>query len=87
MGSEWVMTEVRKARKAERNERKPKLFPIRLVDFETIKGWECFDADGGKDLAVEVREYFIPDFSNWKDHDAFEQGFERLLRDLKQTVG
>jgi hypothetical protein len=28
-------------------------------------------------------EFFIPDFSNWKDHDAFESAFARLLRDLK----
>jgi len=81
--SEWVMTEIRKARKVELKERQRKLFPIRLVDFETIRQWECFDADTGKDLAVEVREYFIPDFSNWKDQDAFEAAFDRLLRDLK----
>lgn len=36
-----------------------------------------------KDLAVEVREYFIPDFSTWKDHDSFEEAFWRLLRDLR----
>ena len=48
-----------------------------------VKKWKCFDAESGKDLAVEIREYFIPDFSNWKDHDAFETAFERLLRDLK----
>lgn len=35
------------------------------------------------DLAVELREYFIPDFSNWKDHDAFEVSFARLLEDLR----
>jgi hypothetical protein len=34
-------------------------------------------------LAKQVREYFIPDFSNWKEHDAFEKAFERLLRDLR----
>jgi hypothetical protein len=83
MQSEWVITEIRKARKAETKEKRRKLFPIRLVDFETIKDWECFDADTGKDLAVEAREYFIPDFSNWKDHDSFEVGFRKLLRDLK----
>ena len=77
--SEWVMTELRKARKAERQRGKRKLFPVRLVDKETLRDWECFDADGGKDLAVELREYFIPDFSNWKDHDAFA----RLLKDLR----
>jgi hypothetical protein len=81
--SEWVMTEIRRARKTEREEDRRKLFPLRLVDMKAIQEWECFDADSGKDLAVEVREYFIPDFSNWKDHDAFEQAFDRLLRDLK----
>jgi hypothetical protein len=30
-----------------------------------------------------MRRYFIPDFSNWKDHDAFEKAFGRLLRDLR----
>jgi hypothetical protein len=83
MGSEWVKTEIRKARKAELSEKRRKLFPIRLVNFEAIQKWECFDADSGKDLGVEIRESFIPDFSNWKDHDSFEAAFVRLLDDLK----
>ena len=83
--SEWVMSEIRKARKVEIEEKRQKLFPLRLVDFETIRKWECFDADNGKDLAVEVREYFIPDFSNWKNHDAFEASFGRLLNDLQRV--
>ena len=81
--SEWVMTELRKARKTERQTGQRKLFPVRLVDMETIKAWECFDADSGKDLAVELREYFIPDFSHWKEHDQFEASFARLLKDLR----
>jgi uncharacterized protein YjbI with pentapeptide repeats len=85
--SEWVMTEIRNARRVERKEQRRKLFPIRLIDMEQIRGWSCFDADSGKDLAVEVREYFIPDFSNWKDHDAFEATFARLLRDLRAAEG
>jgi len=72
-----------KARKAERQSGKRKLFPIRLVDFATLRDWECFDADSGKDLAVELREYFIPDFSRWKEHNTFEASFERLLADLR----
>ncbi len=59
------------------------MFPIRLVDVDSLKAWECFDADTGKDLAVEIREYHIPDFQNWKTHDAFEASFQRLLRDLR----
>ncbi|MFN0111695.1 MAG: toll/interleukin-1 receptor domain-containing protein [Blastocatellia bacterium] len=81
--SGWVETEIRKAIETEKREGRRKLFPIRITDFETIKKWRCFDADTGKDLAVEVREYFIPDFSDWKDHDSFEAAFDRLLRDLK----
>jgi hypothetical protein len=51
----------------------------------TLKAWKCFDADTGKDLAREVREYHIPDFTNWKDHDSFERAFARLLKDLQAT--
>ena len=89
MNSEWVRTEIRKARKAEIKEGKRKLFPIRLVDFNKIREWECFDADSGKDLGVEIREFFIPDFSNWKGHDSFEAAFARLLKDLKaeESIG
>lgn len=83
MKSEWVTTEIRRARKVEREENRRKLFPIRLVSLEAIQKWECFDGDSGKDLAIELREYYIPDFSNWKDHDAFEREFAKLLRDLK----
>jgi hypothetical protein len=83
--SQWVMTEIRRARKAEARDKRRKFFPIRLVDWETIQDWECFDADTGKDLAIEVREYFVPDFSHWKDHDTYQQAFDRLLRDLKAS--
>ena len=39
-------------------------------------------------FGMEVREYFIPDFSNWKvladGHPAaFESAFARLKKDLK----
>ena len=83
MNSEWVKTEIRNARQAELREQRQKLFPIRLVSIDRIREWSCFDADTGKDLAVELREYHIPDFSNWKDHDAFESAFADLLRDLR----
>ena len=83
MQSEWVKTEIAKARKREGREKRRMLFPVRLVDFETLRDWECFDADTGKDSAREIREFFVPDFSHWKDHDSYQKEFERLLRDLK----
>ncbi len=86
INSEWVKTEIAKARQREVREKRQVLFPIRLVDFETIQQWECFDADTGKDSAKEIREFFIPDFSNWKNHDAYQQAFDRLLQDLKPEL-
>ena len=50
MSSEWVKTELAKARKR------------------------------------EVREYFIPDFSNWKDHDSYQAALVRLISDLKSVA-
>jgi hypothetical protein len=86
LDSEWVVTEILRARKRERSDKRQVLFPIRLVDFDAIRAWERFDADSGKDMAREIREYFIPDFSNWKIHDDFEMAFARLLKDLKASA-
>jgi hypothetical protein len=83
MKSEWVSTEISKARKRERLEKRRMLFPISVVPYDVVRDWECLDADAGKDSAREIREYFIPDFSNWKDHDSYAKAFDRLLRDLK----
>jgi hypothetical protein len=67
-------------------ERQAQALPRAAGGFETLRDWECFDADSGKDLAVELREYFIPDFSHWKEDDQFEAAFARLLEDLKTDV-
>ena len=83
MNSDWVKTEIAKALKRERQEERRMLFPVRLVEFDTLRDWECFDADAGKDSAREIRAYYVPDFSSWKDHDAYQREFEKLLRDLK----
>jgi hypothetical protein len=38
----------------------------------------------GKDSAREIREYFIPELTDWKtDRDAKRNAFERLLTDLR----
>jgi hypothetical protein len=86
MNSEWVKTEIAKARQHEVLEQRQVLFPVCLVSYDAIRDWECFDADTGKDSAREIREYFIPDFSNWKNHDAYQVAFQRLLRDLKANI-
>ncbi len=81
--SRWVETEIRRAHATELREKRRKLFPIRLVSYERLQAWECFDSDTGEDLAREVREYYIPDFTNWKEHDSFETEFAKLLKALR----
>lgn len=83
MNSNWVKTEIANARAREEQQKRQMLFPITVAPFERIHDWTLFDADRGIDSAREIREYFIPDFTRWKDHDAYQKAFERLLRDLK----
>jgi hypothetical protein len=49
------------------------LFPIRLDDaiLKTTEAW-----------ASKLRARLIGDFRQWKDHDAYQQSFQRMLRDL-----
>ena len=83
INSNWVKTEILKAFKREERDGRRVLFPIRLVDFRMLQEWEWFDSDSGEDVARKVREYFIPDFSVWKNHDSYHKAFQRLLKDLK----
>jgi uncharacterized protein YjbI with pentapeptide repeats len=84
INSEWVKTEIAKARKRETADKRV-LFPVRLnISYEQLQEWECFDADRGKDSAREIREYYIPDFTKWKDHDQYQEEFKKLVRDLKK---
>lgn len=62
------------------------LYPIGLCPFQMIRLWEYFDSDIGKDSAREVREFHIPDFSNWKDEDSYRLAFDRLLSDLRESL-
>jgi hypothetical protein len=84
MTSDWVGTEISKARKREVQENKRMLFPITVAPFDRVKAWELFDGDRGKDSAREIREYYIPDFSGWeRDAAGYQKEFEKLATALK----
>jgi uncharacterized protein YjbI with pentapeptide repeats len=83
MSSAWVKTEIANARQKEREQDRAVLFPIRLVSFAEIRSWKLFDADAGTDTGREVREYFIPDFSEWRDESKYRPAFERLVKALR----
>ncbi len=75
INSGWVETEVETAFAEERIREQTVLFPIRLDEavMRTYQPW-----------AANIRDTrHIGDFSRWKDHDAYQQAFERLLRDLR----
>lgn len=59
------------------------LFSIRLISIEAIRAWDCLDADSGDDRAQKMRDYYVGDFSDWKDRDAFEAAFARLMEGPK----
>ena len=87
MNSEWVKTEIAQSPQTRSHRQPPHAIPRQLRRLPTLKEWECFDAEIGKDSAVEIREYFIPDFSTWKtNHDAYKQNFDRLVNSLQTHI-
>ena len=55
------------------------------VPWAALEKWE-YPVSSGVDLAREIREYFIPDFSNWKEHDSYKKAFDALVQDLKAVA-
>jgi hypothetical protein len=74
INSDWVEDEVKTAFEEERNRGQTVLFPIRLDDvvMTTNEAWAAKLRAGRN----------IGDFRRWKHHDAYQQSFERALRDL-----
>jgi len=75
IASDWVEDEISKAFAEERDRKQTILFPIRLDDvvMQTPEAW-----------ARKLRDQRnIGDFTRWKEHDAYQKGLQRLLRDLK----
>jgi hypothetical protein len=75
VSSEWVEKEVETAFEKEQRQERTVLFPVRLDEavMECETGWSS-------DIR---RSRHIGDFRRWKDHVAYQQAFDRVLRDLK----
>jgi len=60
MASDWVQTEIAKARKREAQEKRQMLFPVALVPFDPVlKQWEKIRSDG-TDLGARGTRVFHP---------------------------
>lgn len=78
IASDWVEDEVNKAHAEERERKVTVLFPVRIDDnvMTTLEPW-----------ARRLRDQRnIGDFRRWKDHDAYQEAFDRVLRDLKMKT-
>ncbi len=75
--SVWVENEVMAALEKEHQQQKLVLFPIKLDEtvMQTNLPW----------AANFRRTRHIGDFTNWKHHDDYQKGLNRLLRDLKAS--
>ena len=75
--SPWVEREVQAAFEREDRSKKLVLFPIRVDEavMEASKAW-----------AADIRRTrHIGEFGNWREHESYKKGLERLLRDLKNS--
>jgi hypothetical protein len=68
--------------------RRPNI-PVRLVSYEDIvhalRRWALFDGEEGRDLASELPEYYIADFTNWKDRNSYKTEFAKFVRGLSSN--
>jgi hypothetical protein len=76
--SHWDQKEVETASEKEGKENRIVLFPIRIDEavMESKVSW----------AAHIRRQRHIGDFQRWEDHDAYQEAFQRLLRDLKADI-
>jgi hypothetical protein len=51
--------------------------------FPRIPSFTSVWPGGRLSKTAPVLSKFIPDFSNWKDHDSYQTAFQRLVKDLK----
>lgn len=77
VSSQWVEREIEQALDLEFERGEIVLFPIRLDD--TVMHSTVWWVENIR------RSRHIGNFSRWSDHEAYQQAFERLLKDLKAT--
>ena len=83
MSSHWIQREIQNACMRGEDEKRRVLYPVSICPVEELAKWQEIDPGTGKDYARQIRECFIPNFSNWVDAYSYRQVFNRFLRDLK----
>jgi hypothetical protein len=86
MNSQWAKEEIEKAYDRGVNENRRVLYPVAICPLEELSKWDEIDPAACNEAGREIREYFIPNFSNWPDHYSFRQVFSEFLRDLQRNA-
>ncbi len=85
--SEWVLHEIRRAIDKETTTGMPVLFPIGLAPIEELRGsaakWDKVDPISRRNIAAELFDYLVRDFTRWNDRRSFTKAFDRLIDALK----
>jgi hypothetical protein len=63
-------------------EKRRKIFPITLTDYATLEKMGVLGLGHGRRFGGRSPQHHIPDFSNWKNHAAFERAFARLEKKI-----
>jgi TIR domain/Pentapeptide repeats (8 copies) len=74
IASDWVEDEVTTAFEEERKRKDVIVFPVR-IDNAVMQAQEAW--------AAKLRNRHIGDFCRWKEHDSYQESFERLMHDLR----
>lgn len=83
MASDWVAAELKGMRELEKQERRRMLFPVSLASPPMLQSWTLMEPGSFINLAKELRQYPIPNFSDLHHEPSYESALVQLLRDLK----
>lgn len=86
MASDWIGQELKATRDLEKQERRRLLFPVSLVHPGIVQSWTLMEPGTFVNLAKEIRQHPIPNFSDRHHEPSYQAALNQLLRDLKGGI-
>lgn len=84
--SPWIRSEIERAQLRGLKENRRIIYPVSICSVEELEKWQETDPITGRDYAREIRECFVPNFSNWQDSYSYRQVFDAMLRELRSDA-
>jgi hypothetical protein len=80
MANGWIEAKLERARQFELQQNQRCVFPVGLVRPDGIDQLESLN--GNSEIAAELKEYRIQDFSDWENDASYRKAFEGLLEEM-----